>query len=149
VLVHHFSNVRQKVVGFGLDCKNRYLVLKYTCSTFWGGSGCVCLHISVYFFLMHIMTMHVKFRQMHCNESGSKNLVPWRDSNPGSSVLGADPLDRFGLISAFNSQAENKLNIYVVSWDRVPAEGSFFLKREKSSPEIWSAGRLSNFAGFG
>jgi hypothetical protein len=38
------------------------------------------------------MTMHVKFRQQHCNVLIPKKLTPWRDSNPGYSVLEAEAM---------------------------------------------------------
>jgi hypothetical protein len=45
-----------------------------------------------FIFLKHTTTMHIKFWQQHCNVLRPKNLTPWRDSNPGSSVLEADAM---------------------------------------------------------
>jgi hypothetical protein len=47
---------------------------------------------SICFSQIHAMTMHIKFWQQHCNVYRQKNLITWRDSNPGSSVLEADAM---------------------------------------------------------
>jgi hypothetical protein len=50
---------------------------------------------SFIFLGLYTMTIHIKFWQQHCNVSRPKNLIPWRDSNPGFFCSGGGRDDHY------------------------------------------------------
>jgi hypothetical protein len=65
-----------RLADFPLEfCKKMFRKTKYA------------IFLSSYVSQIHTMAMQIKLLQQNCNVLIRKNLTPWRDSNPGSSVL--------------------------------------------------------------